>query len=647
MIESPDKPPEKREALAGLNTYEPVPTNKLFPMWEWILKFGWIGALAVAGAVGYRFWKPEVVQPVVPVLHFAHASQWTSDAAFNLAPAISHDGRLVAYASDREGNGTLSIWIRPFDSPKIARLTDGEFNDTDPDFSADDHQIVYRSERDGGGVYVQSTTPGGSPKLIARNGWKPRFSPDGKWIAFFTLTGSDDISATVGQGQIFIVPAEGGTPQRIQPSFLYARYPIWAPDSHHLLFTGVRKDGARDWWLAPIEGGEASRTHALEWLNRSLRSVGYPDQWRGETIILSGTEDRDSHIWELPISASTMQVTGPPRRLTDGADQEQQIAAGSAGRLLFASLHLSSDLWTLPIDANQAKALGKLQPLTHDAAKAHLPALAADGSKMVYISDRSGKRDVWVSDANGKAEEAVTAFKDIGYRPLLSQDGKQVVYPVFENKRCLVVVQSLTPPGPPILLKGCFSVWDWSPDSASLLVFQAGLAKTVDLMKMYTGVRQTVLSHPTSNLFDARFSPDGRWIAFSAGSTAARARVYIAPLRTPPPAEREWITVESDGAGDPAWSPDGSVLYFSSKRDGFHCIWTQKLGPGKAPIGAPTAILHLHSAGLGISYLKATELGIAVAKDRLTLNLGKTTGNIWTMTIPNKPAPVTASEQSQ
>jgi hypothetical protein len=51
-MESPDKPPEKREALAGLNTYEPVPTNKLFPMWESILKFGWIGAVAVAGAVG-------------------------------------------------------------------------------------------------------------------------------------------------------------------------------------------------------------------------------------------------------------------------------------------------------------------------------------------------------------------------------------------------------------------------------------------------------------------------------------------------------------------------------------------------------------------------------------------------------------------
>jgi Tol biopolymer transport system component len=309
---------------------------------------------------------------------------------------------------------------------------------------------------------------------------------------------------------------------------------------------------------------------------------------------------------------------------------------------------LSSDIWSLPIDANQATVGGKLQPLTNDSAKATLPALAADGSKMVYISSKSGKRDIWVSDPNGKADEAVTAFRDIGYRPLLSPDGKRLVFPVFENRRCLVALQSLSPPSPPLLLKGCFSIWDWSPDGASLLTFHPGLAKTVDLMKISTGDRQTVLSHPISNLFGARLSPDGRWIAFGAGATGARARLYIAPLRSSPPPEREWIAVDAEGAGEPAWSPDGSVLYFRSKRDGFHCIWAQKLGPGKQPAGAPIAILHLHSAGLGIGFLKATDLSVAVAKDRLTLNLGKTTGNIWTMTVPaDKPAPVTASSLSQ
>jgi Periplasmic component of the Tol biopolymer transport system len=108
---------------------------------------------------------------------------------------------------------------------------------------------------------------------------------------------------------------------------------------------------------------------------------------------------------------------------------------------------LSSEIWSLPLDANQVSVLGKLRPLTNDDAKAQLPTLSANGSKMVYLSDRSGVRDIWVSDPNGKSDEAVTSFRTIGYRPLLSPDGKLLVYPTTENKRCLVKLQELTPPG--------------------------------------------------------------------------------------------------------------------------------------------------------------------------------------------------------
>ena len=158
---------------------------------------GWVGALAVAGFVGYRFGQPEPTD-VVPAQHFAHASKWTSDTGLNLAPAISHNGKRVAYASDREGNGGLAIWTRPIDSGKAVRLTRGEFNETDPDFSPDDRLIAYRTEQNGGGIYVQPVDGGGPPKLIAMHGRKPRFSPDGKWIAYFTQSGSDDPRRRLG-----------------------------------------------------------------------------------------------------------------------------------------------------------------------------------------------------------------------------------------------------------------------------------------------------------------------------------------------------------------------------------------------------------------------------------------------------------------
>src|SRR6266700_3669162 len=109
-----DQPLEKIEPLGAPCTYQPLPTNKILPAWEWTLKFGWIGALAVAGVAGYRFWKP--------------------DTAKSLAPAISHDGKLAAYTSDREGSGNLAIWTRPVGSGNPIRLTSGDFSDGDPDF---------------------------------------------------------------------------------------------------------------------------------------------------------------------------------------------------------------------------------------------------------------------------------------------------------------------------------------------------------------------------------------------------------------------------------------------------------------------------------------------------------------------------------
>jgi Tol biopolymer transport system component len=169
------------------------------------------------------------------------------------------------------------------------------------------------------------------------------------------------------------------------------------------------------------------------------------------------------------------------------------------------------------------------------------------------------------------------------------------------------------------MLKGCFDTLDWSADGSSLLTVRSGQSNTVDRMKISTGERRTAIANPSGNLFAARFSPDSRWIAFAAGATAANTRVFIAPWNGSAAPRREWIAVSPEG-GDPAWSPDGNVLYFHSKRDANLCIWAQKLGRNKAPAGEPIAILHLHSAALGIGFLKPAEFGMSVSKDRLTLN---------------------------
>src|SRR5262249_46903936 len=319
---------------------------------------------------------------------------------------------------------------------------------------------------------------------------------------------------------------------------------------------------------------------------------------------------------------------------TDGTEQEQQSAIGPGGRLLYAGLRFSADLWTLPIDADRAEVKGKLKPLTADHLRAQLPSFSSDGSRLIYISTKSRVRDVRVSDPFGKADEAVTSFRQIGFRPVLSPDGKAFVYPAVVGGKCSVVMQDVAGQGRSAQLEGCFSVSDWSPDGASLLTFQSTQPRAIEARKIVSGERHVVLSHSSLGLFGARFSPDGRWIAFAAGPTSGQARVYIAPYRTSPPPEREWVLISPEaGGGEPAWSPNGSVLYFHSRRDGYHCIWAQRLRPDKRPAGDPIAIEHFHSSAFGMFFLRAAEFGLTVTKDQLAMNLATGKSNIWTTTV--------------
>ena len=164
----------------------------------------------------------------------------TSDPGLTTDPALSPDGTLLAYASDRSGEGNLDIWVQQVTGGEALRLTHHEADEREPAFSPDGGRIAFRSEREGGRIYVVSAL-GGEPRLIAKQGRRPRFSPDGKEIAYWVGTPGSDIWAP-GDSKTYLVASTWRCATATAGQTLPAAcFPVWSPDGRHILFLGNRE----------------------------------------------------------------------------------------------------------------------------------------------------------------------------------------------------------------------------------------------------------------------------------------------------------------------------------------------------------------------------------------------------------------------
>jgi serine/threonine protein kinase len=561
----------------------------------------------------------------------------TDDPHITSEPALSLDGRWLAYASDRAEDGNVDIWIQPTGQGTARRLTNHPAVDHQPALSPDGSLLAFRSEREPPGIYLLPVR-GGEERLLAAGGRDPRFSPDGQWIAYWTGPEVNGDAQAVIHSAIFVIPASGGTPRRLAEDFSDAGHPVWSPDSGGLLFAGHRQADIpfSEFWLAPLAGG--SPLLKARWLQDQWNSLVPPKPvaWLEKDWLLVqwyplSSHPPGTHIWRMRFPKRPETEAPAPRQLTSGPGPYNWATADRTGRIVVASGPTRSAIWSLPIDTETARVRGAMSALVLDGETQILSSMTADGKQMLFrATDRRGVQRLILQNLASGQQTVLGLGSQIDV-VLLTRDGQWASIRIAENARKLSLSQVFTPP-PGMGIRrfaGWLSQWDLSQDGTQALTVALTRPRAVDLYRLSSANSTALLRHSVWNLYLANFSFDDRWILVTAENGVDPAHLFAIPFRPPYPIPvSSWVDLGEGIFG--RWAPAANRIYFVRDHQGSRCIYTRVLDPvTKQPIGEAVAVLHLHSAWRSPLQLEPGVFRLMVAPDKLVFSLGEAQSNLW------------------
>lgn len=470
---------------------------------------------------------------------------------------------------------------------------------------------------------------GGAEKLLAPGGAYPRFSPDGRWVAY--SVGNARVSA-----KLYVVPANGGPSKQLDVGLPWALGPVWSPDGSRILFVGnndpIGASPPYDWWIAPSGGGEPVNTEAdaaFQHAGLGSRNVALPELipmsaawWSRDRVVFSGRTADSTNIWEFNLRNEAL------RQLTNGTGEDDP-SADHNGSLAFTTAASTDNIWALPMAPDSGTITGEPYAVTSGVAADGFPTVSADGRTMVYVSNRFGTFDVWVRNLETGAENVLVSTPFDEFRAVVSPDGAKVAFGRIINDAVDVLVIPTRGGIEQKLVSNAIGFMGWSSDGRKVL-YTWGRPFGFRTVEVPTGAVVDLIRHPKYKIDVARLSADDRWLAFTMELKPGYSPTFITPVRNGIAApEAEWIQITNLGNdGRVWWSPDGNLLYLLSNRDGSAgCIWAQRLDPRtKAPRGAAFEIRHFPSRR---EALRFGIFGYGMTKDRLLFSLRQTKGNIW------------------
>ena len=556
-------------------------------------------------------------------------TQLTPATDFSESPSLSRDGKVVAYASDQAEAGNLDIWMQELPSGRPTRLTTDPAEDGQPSIAPDGRSVVFRSERNGGGVFLIDAN-GGRERLLAANGRNPRFSPDGKSIAYWT--GDTDLS--IASGKLYVLALSGKAPARLVAGFADARSPVWSPDGQSILFSGCQSGTAMpacsEWWVTSLDGHTVHNTGILSRLAaEQIYPVAGIGGWYGNAILFSGRKGAATSVWQLRLSPRELQAAGRPEQLTSGDARETDPSLAENGTLAFVRLAGALHVWRL--DHVTSPATVSASKVTEDAAIDVSPYVSHNGRWLAFSRGSANYRDIWTKDLQSGSETQFVSSTLPTLSPIVDGSGNTVV---FEQRAKNVpsIFFAHRNAATQRLCTGCSDPTGWFEEGHTVF-YRDGLPSEIKLADLETGKTRTVLSRSGTSLGESDWSPENQYLLFTGLKEDGERQIFAVYLpKSTGSAEGKWIPITSgsEWSARPRWSGDGKYIYYLSSRDGFSCVWGQRFDPNTGKIsGSPFAIKHYHDLRTSVGIITSRAFNLSVAGDAIYLNVGEETSSIW------------------
>jgi serine/threonine protein kinase/Tol biopolymer transport system component len=536
-------------------------------------------AVILIAITAYFILRPGRIQTDIQT---GTTKQISHETGLEIDPAISPDGKMVAYVTGFLGRARLVVRQLAGGRP-IESAQDFPGNQRSPQWSPDGSQIAFYSE---GSIYVVPAL-GGIPRPIniddsSGSAYSPAWSPDGKGIAFVQNDAIHIFDIETGRSRKLLNAKEihslSWSPDGQKIAYVSGNlgFVLSSLDIPEAMFPLIGNKAPSSIHILRLSKGNSVRVTSIDFLDMS--PVWYPD---GRYLFFVSNRGGARDIHSLQLSSSG-EAAAPPTRITIGLHAHTISISQDGHTLAYSVFNYTANLWSIEIPELGPSSFSIAKQITTGNQIIEVVSITPDGEWLAYDSNLSGNSDIYKKSMAGVEALQLTTHPSDDFAPSWSQDGEKIVFHSFRNgNRDIYWMTKNGGSIQPVTLDPSHEMGPtWSPDGSKIAFFSDSTGRyevyAISNEDDSWGEPEQLTSEggffarasPAEDLI-AYISEDGVKIVSFDGKYA---KTLVQNQDTPSFPKPEY----------PAWSPDGKTVYYLAQhRQGKRSIWAVPLEGGE------------------------------------------------------------------